>query len=106
MAEQIGDAHARARCETALAEEARRQGRFDEAAWLLASAADAFGAVDDEAGVGQVHHLAGTLAAQQGAYDDALRALRGEPGDPRTARRQGEHRQPALEPRRGRRVPR
>ena len=44
---------------------------------MLASAADAFAAVDDEAGVGQVHHLAGTLAAQQGAYDDAIERYEG-----------------------------
>ena len=77
VAEELGDPHARARCETAIAEEARRQGRFDEAAWLLASAADAFGAAADDAGVGQVHHLAGTLAAQQGHYDDAVARYEG-----------------------------
>ena len=72
LAEQLGDARSQAWCEAALAEEARRQGRYDEAAALLATAATIFGEVADDAGLGQVHHLAGTLAAQQGDYDQAV----------------------------------
>ncbi len=72
LARRVGDDRARARCETALAEQARRHGRYDEAETLLAAAASAFAAGADDAGLGQVHHLAGTLAAQQGDYDRAV----------------------------------
>ena len=72
QAERLGDARSRAWCEAALAEVARKQGRYDEALGLLVTAADSFEAVGDEAGVGQVLHLAGTLAAQQGQYDTAV----------------------------------
>lgn len=57
--------------ETALAEVARKQGRFDEATDRLAAAADLFREVGDDPGVGQVLHLAGTVAAQRGEYDVA-----------------------------------
>ena len=47
--------------------------------------------LEDEAGVGQVLHLAGTLAAQRRATTRARASVRGEPGDPRAPRRQGRH---------------
>lgn len=72
LAERLGDARSRAWCEAALAEVARKQGRYDEALALLGSAAEAFGQAGDDAGLGQVHHLAGTLAAQQGDYEKAV----------------------------------
>jgi predicted ATPase/class 3 adenylate cyclase len=72
LAERLDDAASRAWCEVALAEVARKQGRYDEAAGLLESAARSFVAVSDDAGAGQVHHLAGTLAAQRGDYDAAV----------------------------------
>ena len=72
LAEQLGDDRARAWCQTALAEVARKQGRYDEALVLLHGAARTFEAVGDDAGVGQVRHLIGTLRAQQGEYPQAV----------------------------------
>ncbi|HKU85332.1 MAG TPA: tetratricopeptide repeat protein [Casimicrobiaceae bacterium] len=71
IAQTLGDKLAEARCETALAEVARKQGRFDEAVERLDRAADNFGKLGDDAGVGQVLHLAGTVAAQRGDYAKA-----------------------------------
>ena len=71
IATSLGDARAQGWSHAALAEVARKQGRYDEAARRLDAAQALFegaGAVD---GTGQVLHLAGTLAAQQGRYDDA-----------------------------------
>jgi class 3 adenylate cyclase/tetratricopeptide (TPR) repeat protein len=72
LAEHLQDDGSRAWCQVALAEVARKQGRYEEAAGLLDTAVLSFEAAGDEAGVGQVHHLAGTLAAQQGDYDAAV----------------------------------
>ena len=47
---------------------ARKQGRYEEAGALLELAQAGFARLGDQAGVGEVLHLAGTLAAQQGAY--------------------------------------
>ena len=52
----------------ALAEVARKQGRYEEAGALLDLAQAGFARLGDQAGVGEVLHLAGTLAAQQGEY--------------------------------------
>jgi predicted ATPase/class 3 adenylate cyclase len=71
LAEAIGDEGARAWCEAAIAEVARKQNRYDEAAERLARAATAFEALGDEEGLGRVLHLEGTLAAQRGKLDDA-----------------------------------
>nr|WP_231126732.1 tetratricopeptide repeat protein [Motilibacter aurantiacus] len=56
---------------TALAEVARKQGRYDEAADGLELAGLAFAALDHPAGTGQVLHQRGTLAAQRGNYAEA-----------------------------------
>ena len=71
-AEMLGDARASAWCETALAEVARKQGRYDDALSLLEQAVGTFESVGDDGGVGQVQHLMGTLAAQQGDYPKAV----------------------------------
>lgn len=71
MANAHGDARLRASCETALAEVARKQGRYDEAVARLERARADFDTAGDEAGVGMVLHLAGTLAAQRGDYAKA-----------------------------------
>jgi tetratricopeptide (TPR) repeat protein len=77
----VRDAHALARAQghgraegwadVTLAEIARKQGQFDEAAACLDAAAIRFEAVEDRAGLGQVSHLAGTVAAQRGDLDGA-----------------------------------
>jgi tetratricopeptide (TPR) repeat protein len=72
IAANLGDGTAHAACETALAEVARKQGRYDEAVGLLARAATRYGALGDEKGVGRVLHLAGTVAAQRGDYAKAV----------------------------------
>ncbi|MFO1311116.1 MAG: tetratricopeptide repeat protein [Burkholderiales bacterium] len=87
IAATLGDARLIASCETALAEVARKQGRFDEAVERLDRAARGFAGVGEEAGVARVLHLAGTVAAQRGDYAkavenyDASLAIRERAGD-------------------------
>ncbi len=71
LAREIGDDRAVARSEAALAEVARKQNHFDEAADLLARAGAAFGALGDDTGLGRVLHLEGTIAAQRGLLAEA-----------------------------------
>jgi len=72
LAESLGDEHAKASCETALAEVARKQGRFDEAVTRLERAADEFRSIGEDGGVGGVLKLVGTVAAQRGDYEKAV----------------------------------
>ncbi|MEO8753312.1 MAG: tetratricopeptide repeat protein [Casimicrobiaceae bacterium] len=72
LAVSLDDVRSRASCETALAEVARKQSRFDEAFERLDRAARGFETVGDESGVGLVKHLAGTVAAQRGDYPKAV----------------------------------
>ncbi|MET0732554.1 MAG: tetratricopeptide repeat protein [Casimicrobiaceae bacterium] len=72
LARGLGDRPACASCDTALAEVARKQGRFDEAVERLERAARTFDETGDQAGVGRVLHLAGTVAAQRGDYPRAI----------------------------------
>jgi predicted ATPase/class 3 adenylate cyclase len=69
LAELAGDGPAHAWCVTALAEVARKQGRFEETADRLRRAREAFEALGVDEGLGQVLHSAGTVAAQQGDYE-------------------------------------
>jgi class 3 adenylate cyclase/tetratricopeptide (TPR) repeat protein len=71
LADEIGDERSRAWCEVALAEVARKQNQFDEAADRLARATAAFERTGDDKGLGQVLHLEGTLAAQRGQLAEA-----------------------------------
>ncbi len=70
-ADALTDRQLEARCETALAEVARKQGRYDEAIARLTRAADIFHDIDDAEGLGLALHVSGTVAAQQGDYDVA-----------------------------------
>jgi len=72
LAEALADDHAKASCETALAEVARKQGRFDEALARLERAASEFRSLGEDTGVGSVLKLVGTVAAQRGDYDKAV----------------------------------
>ncbi len=72
LAENLADDHAKASCETALAEVARKQGRYDEAFERLDRAAREFRSVGADSGVGKVLHLVGTVAAQRGDYAKAV----------------------------------
>ena len=72
VAASLGDASLRASCQTALAEIARKQARFDEAVALLDAARIGFESADDQSGLGRVQHLLGTVAAQRGDYDTAV----------------------------------
>ena len=71
LAELLGDEGARAWCETALAEVARKQASFDEAAERLERAGTAFESLGDEPGLGRVFHLEGNLAFQRGDFAEA-----------------------------------
>jgi len=66
VAVQLGDERRVGRTDHGLAETARRLGRFDDASARLAMALSAFTATEDEAGIGDVHHLRGTVASQGG----------------------------------------
>ena len=72
LAVSLGDDHSRAACETALAEVARKQGRYDEAFERLDRAARGFRSLGEQSGVGRVLHLVGTVAAQRGDYAKAI----------------------------------
>ncbi len=72
LADSLGDDHARASCEWALAEVARKQGRYDEAFERLERAVGEFRSAGEESGVGKVLHLVGTVAAQRGDYAKAV----------------------------------
>jgi class 3 adenylate cyclase/tetratricopeptide (TPR) repeat protein len=65
-ATELGDDASCGWAEVGLAESTRKQGRFEEASAHLAAARGHFDAVGLDEGVGQVLHLAGTVAAQQG----------------------------------------
>ncbi len=71
LAVELDDEPSIAAAEVALAEVARKQGRYDEASTRLSAAADGFRTLGDDAGIGRVLHLAGTVAAQQGDYATA-----------------------------------
>jgi tetratricopeptide (TPR) repeat protein len=72
LAESIADEHLRALAETALAEVARKEGRYSESTELLDRARRRFDSLGDQAGVARVLHLNGTLAAQRGEYPSAV----------------------------------
>src|SRR5262245_12457016 len=73
LADANGDERARARCEAALADVARRQARLDEAGERPERAPGGFEGPGDEEGLGQVLHLEGTLASQGGRHAEARR---------------------------------
>jgi tetratricopeptide (TPR) repeat protein len=68
IAEELGDPASQGWCHAALAEVSRKQGRFDQAAGHLETAGRLFREAGADDGVGQVLHLAGTVAAQRGDY--------------------------------------
>ncbi len=72
LALKLGEERLRASCEVAIAEVARKQGRYDEALHLLDRAAQGFQDAGDASGVGRVHHLRGTVALQRGDYPKAV----------------------------------
>ena len=69
----LADPDAQGWANAALAELARKQGEFDDAAAHLAAATSLFELTNDDAGLGQVAHLAGTVAAQRGDLETARR---------------------------------
>ena len=71
LAVTLGDTSLRSSAQTALADIARKQGRFDEAVALLDAARTGFEDAGDHSGIARVQHLLGTVAAQQGDYDTA-----------------------------------
>jgi tetratricopeptide (TPR) repeat protein len=71
LAESLGDDRSKASCETALAEVARKQGRFDDAVARLERAVTGFRSIGDESGLANALKLAGTVAVQRGDYQKA-----------------------------------
>ena len=71
LAERRGDIAAAARAMVARADPVRKQGRLEAALAELDGAARGFSAVSDDAGLGRVAHLRGTIAAQRGDYAEA-----------------------------------
>jgi len=71
LAKASGDADAVGWAEAALAEVARKQGRYEEVRERLDRATEIFEAQGDRAGKGRVLHLAGTVAAQTGDLEAA-----------------------------------
>lgn len=71
LAESLDDGLRRASCQTAIAEVARKQGRYPEALDLLNKAARGFAAFGEESGVARAMHLSGTVMAQRGDYEKA-----------------------------------
>lgn len=74
---RLRDATEEARAHADLAETLRKQGRFEGARQQLILASEIFSCNDDDAGLGLVLHLEGTLASQQGQYDAARAAYQG-----------------------------
>lgn len=68
---RLGNAIEKAWAHADLAETLRKQGRFDEARQQLVNAGEIFFREEEDAGLGLVLHLEGTLASQQGQYDAA-----------------------------------
>ncbi len=71
LAETHGDVRQTAWADVGLAELARKQGRFDAASTSLDASRAGFEASGAEDGLGQVLHLAGTVAAQRGDFPTA-----------------------------------
>ncbi|MBL9137907.1 MAG: tetratricopeptide repeat protein [Verrucomicrobiales bacterium] len=71
LSEELGNRPAQAKARTALAELHRKRGAYADATRELDAARAIFSEVGDVAGVAQTLHYAGSVAAQQGAYDRA-----------------------------------
>jgi tetratricopeptide (TPR) repeat protein len=71
LSHRLGDAREQARARADLAETLRKEGRFEDARQQLTLAGGTFLFEGDDAGLGLVLHLEGTLASQQGRYDAA-----------------------------------
>ncbi len=71
LAREIDNQRGEAAALSALAEVARKQGRYDEATVHIEAAQALYAALGDDPGIATVLHLSGTIAAQQGRYDDA-----------------------------------
>jgi anti-anti-sigma factor len=74
LAEALGDTSAQAWSQTSIGGLLWKQGALDEASEWLARAHIAFATMRNRVGVGEVLHQKGTVAAQQGNYEEA-RAL-------------------------------
>ena len=76
LSRRLGNATDQAWAHADLAETLRKEGRFDEARQQLVHAGEIFFREDDDAGLGLVLHLEGTIASQQGHYDAARAAYK------------------------------
>lgn len=71
LARQSGNLRWRAWCQSTIGEHLRKQGLFDKAEMRLNRSLANFEELQDDAGVAQVLHYSGTLAAQRGDYDSS-----------------------------------
>ncbi|UCC63855.1 MAG: tetratricopeptide repeat protein, partial [Anaerolineae bacterium] len=72
LAEELGDRSAQAWCQTAMGKQLGwKQGQFAEASAWLERARAGFGELGDQAGVAEVLHIGGVLAAMQGNWETA-----------------------------------
>jgi adenylate cyclase len=74
VSRRLRDAAEQARAHADLAETLRKEGRFEDARQQLILASEIFSRNGDDAGLGLILHLKGTLASQQGQYDAARAA--------------------------------
>ena len=74
LARRLGNATEQAWAHADLAETLRKEGRFEETRQQLVFAGEIFTREQEDAGLGLVLHLEGTLASQQGNYDAARTA--------------------------------
>jgi len=72
ITEKISDENKIAWCQTAISELHRKRGEYDEAVCWLSLAQESFETQNNLAGLGQILHNGGTLAAQQGDFDRAI----------------------------------
>lgn len=72
ITEKISDENKIAWCQTAISELHRKRGEYDDAACWLDLAQRSFETQNNQAGLGQILHNGGTLAAQQGEFDRAI----------------------------------
>lgn len=74
LADAVDDRSSRAWCQTDLCNLLIKQGRFSEALETLLDTERTFRAIDDQAGLAQVDHYRGTVAAMQSDFEAARSA--------------------------------
>lgn len=76
LAQEKDDVMAVARARTVTADLLRKRGNYQDAAQMLMLAQSGFESVQNQEGLGETLHIAGTLAAQQGDFETAKEIYR------------------------------